>query len=88
MLLGVEQHAGADTVFAVGAVQHVDVDAAFAAAPEGLVVGQLGKSDGLVAQLGVHGHDGGTAGQREYLGVWPADAGQGERHVLDALGQA
>ena len=61
-------------------------DTALASAPEGLVVGEVGKGHGLVAQCRVHGHHGGAAGQRENLGMRPARAGQREGHVLDALG--
>ena len=88
MLFWIEQHAGADAVFAVGAMEHVDVDATLAALPESLVIGQFGKRDRLITQFGVHLHHGSTAGQRENLGMRPSDASQRERHVLDALGQS
>ena len=71
MLCGVEEHGGADTELAIALAKHRIVHAALAAFPEGLVVRQVGKGDGLVAQCSVHLHHGSTAGQREYLGMWP-----------------
>ena len=85
VLCGVIEHSCADAVLPIRAMQHVDIDAALTAAPESLVVGKVGEGDGLVAQLGVHRHNGSTTRQREDLGMRPACASQGERHVFDAL---
>lgn len=40
----------------------------------------------MIAQLGVHRHNGSSAGEREYLGMRPTGAGEREGEVLDALG--
>ena len=85
VLCGVIEHGCADAVLPIRAMQHVDIDASLTAAPESLVISEVGERDGLVAQLGVHGHNGSTTRQREDLGMRPACASQGERHVLDAL---
>ena len=81
----VVQHRRADAELAVLGHQDVVVDAAFATFPERLVVGQFVEGDGHVAQLGVHLHYGRAAGQAEYLGPGPAQAGQAERGLLDAV---
>ena len=86
MFFGVVQHACADAVFSARAFQYIYVDASFATSPEGFVVGEVGEGYGLITQLGVHGHNGSTAGKTEYLSVWPTGAGQREGHVFDALG--
>ena len=88
MGLGVIKHGGADAEFAVFRHENVVVDAPFATAPEGFVVGELVEGDGHIAQLGIHLHDGGTAGEREYFCPRPSQTGQLERSLLDALGQA
>ena len=42
----------------------------------------------MIAQLGVHRHNGSTTRQRENLGVRPACTGESESEVLDALSHA
>ena len=49
MFLGVVEHGRADAVFTTCAVQYVDIDTTLATPPEGLVVSQVGKGDGLIA---------------------------------------
>ena len=88
MLLGIVEHGGTNAVLAAGTLEHIYIDAALAAAPESLVVGEVGKCTRLIAQLRVHGHHSGTARQTAYLGMGPAGACQGECKILDALGQA
>ena len=61
VLRRVVKHAGADAVAAARAFKHINVDAALAAAPESLVVGKVGKSNGHVTELGVHLHHRRTA---------------------------
>ena len=86
MLGGVEEHRGADAELTVALAENGVVDAALAALPERLVVGQVGKGHWLVAQRCVHLHHSSTAGKRENLGMRPACASQRECHVLDAFG--
>ena len=86
MLLGVVEHGCADAVFAVGAFEDVDVDTSLAAAPERLVVGQVVEGHRLIAELRIHCHDGCTAGQTEYFGVWPSGACEREGHLLNVFG--
>ena len=88
MLLGVVEHSGADAVFAVSAMQHIYIDASLAAAPKGLVIGEVSESYRLITQLCVHRHHCSSARQTEYLGVWPTCACESERHVLDFLGHS
>ena len=42
MLLWVEEHGGADAVFAVGTMEDIHVDATLATTPEWLIIGQVG----------------------------------------------
>ena len=85
MFLRIVEHSGADAILATGALEHVYIDAALASAPESLVVGEVGKRHGMIAQLGVHRHNGSSAREREYLGMRPTGAGEREGEVLDAL---
>ena len=83
MLLWVPEHAGAHAELALLQFQYVVVYATLASTPESLIIGQLVETYGHIAQVGVHLHHGITAGQGEYLGMWPAQTGQSECIVLD-----
>ena len=85
MLLWVEEHGGADAVFAVGTMEDIHIDATLTTTPERLVIGQVGKGYGKVAQLGVHLHDSRTGCQRENLGMRPSLSGERKGQVLDTL---
>ncbi|OAV64074.1 hypothetical protein Barb6_03399 [Bacteroidales bacterium Barb6] len=87
-VLGVEKHGGANAVPACGALQNVLVDAAFASAPEGLVVRQLGKGHGDVSQVGIHLHHGTSGGETEHFSLRPAQAGEGKGGLFDTPGYA
>ena len=88
MFFWVEEHGGADAVFAVGAMEHIYVDATLATTPERLVIGQVGESNWKITQLGVHLHDSRTGSQRENLGMRPSLSGERKGQVLDALCQS
>ncbi len=88
MFLWVEEHGGADAVFAVGAMEDIHVDATFATTPERLVIGQVGESNWKITQLGVHLHDSRAGSQRENLGMRPSLSGERKGQVLDALCQS
>ena len=49
------------------------------------IVGEVGKGHGLVAQVCVHRHNGSSAGEREYLSMWPAHSCEREGEVFDAF---
>lgn len=51
MLLGIVEHGGTNAVLAAGTLEHIYIDAALAAAPESLVVGEVGKCNRLIAQV-------------------------------------
>ena len=88
MLFRVVEHGSADAVFAISAVQHIDIDATLASTPESLVVCKISEGDRLISQLSIHGHYGRSAGERENFGMWPSSSCQSERHVLDFLSNA
>ena len=48
------------------------VDTTFAAAPECFVIRQFVERDGYITEFRIHFHNGGTTGQTEYFGPWPA----------------
>ena len=85
MLFRVVEHGSADAVFAISAVQHIDIDATLASTPESLVVCKISEGDRVISQLSIHGHYGRSAGERENFGMWPSSSCQSERHVLDFL---
>jgi len=88
VLLWVEEHGGADAILAVGAVEHIHIDAALATTPEGLIVGQVGEGDREITQLGVHLHHSRTGCQREDLGMRPSLSGERKGKVLDTFCQS
>ena len=88
MFLWVEEHGGADAVFAVGTMEDIYVDATLATTPERLVIGQVGEGNRKIPQLGVHLHDSRTGCQRENLGMRPSLSGECKGQVLDTLSQS
>ena len=88
MLFRVEEHGGADAIFAVCAMKHIYIYTTFAATPERLVVCKVGKCNRQISQLSVHFHHGRARGEREYLSMWPSLSGKCECEVLDTLCQS
>ena len=84
MLLGVPEHTSAHAELALLQLQYVVIDAPLTSAPESLIIGKLIETHGNITQSGIHLHHGIATGEGEYLGMWPAEACQGEGIVLDA----
>ena len=88
MLGRVEEHGGAYTILAIGAMEDVGIDATLTATPERLVVGEILEGHGQIAKLSVHLHHGRAIRQREDLGVRSMHARQGERELFYSLGES
>ena len=82
------EHSGAEAAREVVAGEHVVVDTAFAALPEGRVRGEVLEGHGNVAQFGVDFHHCRSCGQTEDLRVRETAAGELEGLFLDGLGES
>ena len=63
------EHTRANAILAARALEHIHINATLASTPKSLVVGKVGEGYGMITQLGIHSHNGGSTGQGEYLGV-------------------
>ena len=88
MLLWVEEHGGADPVFAVGTMEDIYVDETLATTPARLVIGPIGEGKRKIKKLGLNLHDSRTGCQREKLGIRPSLSGERKGQVLDAFSQS
>ena len=85
MFLWVVEHTCADAELTLFHFEDRVVDTSLAAMPERIVVSQLFERHRHISQSCVHLHHCITAGEREYLGMRPTYACQGECVVFDSL---
>src|SRR5699024_6563389 len=76
MLLGIVEHAGAETTFAAFVGKYIIVGAALTAFPKSFVGGQLGVSDRFISQIRVDLHYGHTGGDTENFSIGIFFAGE------------
>ena len=85
MLVRIPEHPCTDAEASLLLLQYVVIAASQTASPEGFVVRQLIETHGYVSQCRIHLHHSITAGEAEYLGMWPSYACQCECVVLDTF---